>query len=87
MKPDRLRATEPDRLCATYKIIIDALANDPNEIIVQCKSDMKLASGREYKNRYIIRVTIQNNKIAHFSEYFDPIPLIKALGGDVSLPD
>ena len=68
-------------------IAIDTLASDPDEVVAHFLSDMKLTSGREYRNRYILRISVRDAKIVHLAEYFDPVPLITALGGTVILPD
>lgn len=41
---------------------------------------------REYRNNYVVRATVQDGKIVRFAEYFDPIKLVIAMGGTVSIP-
>ena len=69
-----------------HDITIDALAGDPGEIVAHFLSNMKLTSGREYRNRYVLRMRIRDGKVVHFAEYFDPVALIRAIGGSVTLP-
>jgi ketosteroid isomerase-like protein len=67
-----------------HEIWMDTLANDPGEIVCTYKSDMEIKpEGRRYRNRYITRWTIRDGKIAYFGEFYDPIELVKALGGSV----
>ena len=47
---------------------------------------MKLTNGRPYSNTYIVRATIDGGRIIRFVEYFDPVPLIEAIGGTVHVP-
>ena len=66
-------------------ISINAFATKPNELVAEYRSDMKLTSGRDYKNTYIVRATLRDERIVRFVEYFDPVPLIVAIGGRVDV--
>ena len=66
-------------------ISINAFATQPNELVAEYRSDMKLTSGRDYKNTYVVRATLRDERIVRFVEYFDPVPLIVAIGGRVDL--
>jgi len=69
-----------------HDIVIDTLNGDPNEIVAQYKSAMKLIpTGLNYANDYVTRLTIRDGKIARFAEYYDPGRLVLALGGKVEL--
>lgn len=62
---------------------IHALDED-GEFVAQYTSDSSMKStGAGYRNIYITRVTVRDGKIAVLAEFFDPIPLVKALGGRV----
>jgi ketosteroid isomerase-like protein len=65
---------------------IHALADDPNELIAEYRSDMKLRSGREYSNTYVVRATVRDGKLIRFREHFDAIRLLVAIGGSFTLP-
>ncbi|MER5753700.1 nuclear transport factor 2 family protein [Streptomyces sp. NPDC002088] len=69
-----------------YDIRVETLHSDPGQVVAFYKSDMKMVQPVEYKNEYITRFTIRNGKIAHFLEYYDPIPLVVAFGGNVTPP-
>lgn len=69
-----------------HDIRIDAFAHDADELVAEFRSDMKLTSGRPYRNTYVARVTVRDGRIVRFAEHFDPIALVEALGGSVTLP-
>lgn len=70
-----------------HDFTINAFASDPNELVAEYVSDMKLKNGREYKNSYVVRATVRDGKLARFREYFDGIRLLRALGGDTVMPE
>ncbi|GLZ45391.1 hypothetical protein Acsp06_15760 [Actinomycetospora sp. NBRC 106375] len=66
---------------------IDAVADDPGSIVAQYASDARiLATDRPYRNTYISRFQVRGGAITWFAEYFDPITLVEALGGTVTMP-
>ncbi|PBC35534.1 hypothetical protein CJ179_46520 [Rhodococcus sp. ACS1] len=62
---------------------LETYHSDPGEVIAEYKSDMKMVIPVELRNEYVTRFTIRDGKITHFCEFFDPIPLVVALGGRV----
>jgi uncharacterized protein len=57
---------------------------DPGEIAAEYRSDMVIKpTGAEYRNEYVGRFTVREGRITRFAEYYDPIRLVVALGGDV----
>ena len=50
-------------------------------------SDMKLKSGNEYKNTYVVRATVKDGELFLFPEYFDGIKLLESIGGRTVLPE
>ena len=52
---------------------IHAFADDPNELVAEYRSDMKLKSGREYSNTYVVRATVKDGKLIRFREHFDAL--------------
>jgi ketosteroid isomerase-like protein len=69
-----------------YDFTINAFADDPNELVAEYVSDMKLKSGREYTNQYIVRATVKDGKLIMFREYMDAAKLLVAMGGGISMP-
>ncbi|MGK5111449.1 MULTISPECIES: nuclear transport factor 2 family protein [unclassified Geodermatophilus] len=75
---------EPMRF-ADYRI--DALEGRPGEWVAEYTSDTTvIPTGRPYRNTYISRFSIRNGRIVRLAEFFDPVVLVVALGGDVSMP-
>jgi uncharacterized protein len=66
---------------------ISAFDDDPNELVAEYVSDMKLKSGNEYKNTYVVRATVQDGKLILFREYFDGIKLLESMGGRTIMPE
>jgi uncharacterized protein len=70
-----------------HDITVHEFASDPNELLAEYKSDTRITTtDRNYRNNYVLRVTVRDDKIIRFAEYFDPIQLVIALGGTVSIP-
>lgn len=66
---------------------IDELAGRPGEYLAEYTSDTKvLTTGLPYLNTYISRFSISDGKITRLAEFFDPIVLVVALGGEVAMP-
>jgi ketosteroid isomerase-like protein len=75
---------EPENL---HDISVEEYASDPNELVAEYKSDTRIkVTNLEYRNDYVVRFTVRDGKIIRFAEYFDPIKLILAMGGTVSVP-
>jgi uncharacterized protein len=59
--------------------------DEDGEYVAEYRSDSSFkATGAAYRNTYVARVTVRDGGIARFAEYFDPIPLVEALGGTVT---
>ena len=66
---------------------IDALEGRPGEWLAEYTSDTTvLTTGRPYRNTYISRFTVRDGRITRLAEFFDPIVLVTALGGEVQVP-
>ena len=75
---------EPMRF-ADYRI--DALEGRPGELVAEYTSDTRvIPTDRPYRNTYISRFSIRDGRIVRLAEFFDPIVLVVALGGDVTMP-
>jgi uncharacterized protein len=76
---------EPENL---HDVRIETYASTPNELVAEYKSSTRVkASGMPYANEYVVRISVRDGKIIRFAEYYNPIPLIIALGGTVELPN
>jgi uncharacterized protein len=77
---ESIPATVVDGSGNLQDVRIEAFASDPNELLAEYTSDMKLIpTGRRYRNEYLTRLTMSEGCILHFREYFDPIRLVAAL--------
>jgi ketosteroid isomerase-like protein len=59
---------------------------NPGEYVAEYSSDAVMNTGTPYRNRYITRVQVEDGQITELAEYFNPIPLVEALGGKVTQP-
>jgi ketosteroid isomerase-like protein len=67
-----------------HDVEMHTLYDDPGEIVCTFKSAMEIKPRMTpYENDYISRWTVRDAKVTHFAEYYDPIPLVEALGGSV----
>ena len=55
----------------------------PSEFFVQYRGDIGLKSGGRYENDYAGHFILRDGRIAEFREYFNPIVLQEALGGNL----
>jgi ketosteroid isomerase-like protein len=55
-----------------------SLVNNGKSAFVEFRSDCELSNGRIYRNRYVMRFDLDNNKIVHAREYHNPIPIAYA---------
>ena len=68
-----------------HDVRLETVHSDPGEVIAEYRSDMVIKpTGRAYRNEYVSRFTVRNGQITRFAEYYDPIRLVVALGGDMS---
>jgi uncharacterized protein len=65
---------------------IHALEVD-GEFVAEYTSDCTIKNtGASYRNTYVTRVSVRDERIAVLAEFFDPIPLVESLGGEVRMP-
>lgn len=57
---------------------------DGSRIFLEAKGDMVMTTGAEYRNRYAIRYDIENGKIRHFREYYNPLISAVAFGRPIA---
>jgi ketosteroid isomerase-like protein len=75
---------EPENL---HDLAIDTLANDPNEVVAEYRSDTLMkGTGLPYQNSYVGRFTVRNGRISRFAEHLDPIRFVIAIGGRIDPP-
>ena len=70
-----------------HDIEIDTFGSNPDKLVAQYKSAMKLHSGVDYSNEYVSLFSIRNGRICKFIEHLDSIKLFSALGGTLQSAD
>lgn len=66
---------------------VDALAGRPGEWVAEYTSDTRvIPTGLPYRNAYISRFSVSGGVITRLAEFFDPVVLVTALGGEVRMP-
>ncbi|QRG07245.1 nuclear transport factor 2 family protein [Xanthobacter dioxanivorans] len=53
---------------------------DPELIVGSARSESETAAGTPYENRYCFFVRVRGGKVIEHSEYFNPLPAIRAFG-------
>ena len=61
-------------------ILIDALASQPEWVMVRMKGDMKLKDGTAYANQYNNLIRLKEGKITEYYEYSNPLVIINSFG-------
>jgi ketosteroid isomerase-like protein len=65
---------------ALTRIVVHALADDPERIVAEFASDGTLVDGSPYRNSYLALGTVRDGLIQHWTEFSDPAPLQRGLG-------
>jgi ketosteroid isomerase-like protein len=61
---------------------------DPGVLIVEARTEGRVvATGAPYRVRYVWVVTVKDGKIVHQRDYWDPLAVLDALGGEQALQD
>ncbi|WP_445521239.1 nuclear transport factor 2 family protein [Streptomyces sp. NEAU-174] len=75
---------EPENL---HDVTIHAFTDDPAELLAQYRSATRLrTTGAEYSNSYVVRARVRDRRLQRFAEFYDPVPLVVAMGGTVQVP-
>jgi ketosteroid isomerase-like protein len=75
---------EPENI---HNVRIHTFDDDPNELLAEYSVDTRLiASGVEYRNDLLIRVTARDGRITRFAEYLDLARLVSSMGGRIEMP-
>ncbi|MDP3175853.1 MAG: nuclear transport factor 2 family protein [Phenylobacterium sp.] len=57
---------------------------DGARVFIECRAHLTMATGKEYRNRYVMRFDIRDGKIAHCKEYYNPIQSAFAFGRKIA---
>jgi len=66
--------------------ILDAevtITGDGRVVFVEGFGDVIMTNGRRYRNRYVMRVTVEDDKVVTTREYYNPIISARAFGRDI----
>jgi ketosteroid isomerase-like protein len=75
---------EPETI---HDVRIHTFYDDPNELLAEYSVATRIiASGAEYANDLLIRVTVRDGKIVRFAEHLDLARLLKSMGGRIEMP-
>lgn len=56
--------------------------SNPNVLIAEVHGEAKIvATGRHYRQDYVMRLETKDGKIVHYREYWNPVPFINAMSG------
>lgn len=57
---------------------------DASRIFVECRGHLTMSSGKEYRNRYVMRMDMADGRIRHVKEYYNPIQSAYAFGRPIA---
>ena len=66
--------------------VLDAevtITADGRVVFIEGFGDVIMTNGRRYRNRYVMRVTVEDDKVVTTREYYNPIISARAFGRDV----
>lgn len=68
-----------------HDISVKSVGGNDDEVIATYRADTKIkATGADYKNDYVTFFRFSNGKITEFREYYNPVQVVIATGGQVS---
>jgi ketosteroid isomerase-like protein len=59
------------------------ITGDGRVVFVEGYGDVIMTNGRRYRNRYVMRVTVDGDRVATCREYYNPIISARAFGRDI----
>jgi uncharacterized protein len=66
-----------------YQDVDVRATDDPNLLLATLRSEATVtATGRRYANQYVALLRIRAGRVAHYCEYFDPLIVLDAFGGE-----
>jgi len=74
-----LEGESPGLLDAEVTITRD----DGRVVFVEAYGDVIMTSGRRYRNRYVLRMTVEDDRVATYREFYNPIISARAFGRDI----
>ena len=62
-----------------------AITGDGRVVFIEAYGDVIMTNGREYRNRYVFRLTFDDGKVTTFREYYNPITSARAFGREIGI--
>ena len=53
-------------------------------LFFECRGHLTMANGREYRNRYVMRMDVRDGRVSHCKEYYNPIQSAYAFGRPIA---
>lgn len=53
-------------------------------LFLECRGHLTMASGREYRNRYVMRMDLRDGRVLRCKEYYNPIQSAYAFGRPIA---
>jgi ketosteroid isomerase-like protein len=66
--------------------VLDAgvtITGDERVVFVEGYGDVIMTNGRRYRNRYVMRMTVEDDRVATLREYYNPIISARAFGREI----
>jgi ketosteroid isomerase-like protein len=63
------------------------ITGDGRVVFIEGYGDVIMTNGRRYRNRYVMRVTVEGDRVATTREYYNPIISARAFGRDIGSGD
>lgn len=60
------------------------MTGDGRVVFVEGLGQITMANGRDYRNRYVFRMTVDGDKVTSFREYYNPIVAARAFGREIA---
>lgn len=53
---------------------------DPELLVTTARSEVAMANGKPYENRYVMLTRVRGGQVVEHAEYFNPLPVMEAFG-------
>ncbi len=60
------------------------MTGDGRVVFVEGFGQVTMANGRDYRNRYVFRMTVDGDKVTSVREYYNPIAAARAFGREIT---
>ena len=60
------------------------VSSDGARVFLETRGHLTMSSGKDYRNRYVMRLDIKNGRVSHVKEYYNPIQSAYAFGRPIA---